>query len=62
MTKKLKDELELLEQQLRRLQSGKQQPGTYGPLLSDGTGSKVAQDKLKRRIEEIKVKFKNEDT
>jgi hypothetical protein len=56
--KEHKDELELLEQQLRALQSGKQQPGTYGPLLSAGTGSKVAQDKLKTRIEEKKLQIK----
>ena len=56
--KEHKDELERLEQQLRVLQSGKQQPGTYGPLLSAGTGSKVAQDKLKTRIDEKKLQIK----
>jgi hypothetical protein len=53
-----KDELELLERQLKALQSGKQQAGTYGPLLSAGTGSKVAQDKLKKQIEEKQLQIK----
>jgi hypothetical protein len=53
-----KDELELLERQLKALQSGKQQQGTYGPLLSAGTGSKVAQDKLKKQIEEKQLQIK----
>jgi hypothetical protein len=53
-----KDELALLELQLKALQSGKQQPGMHGPLLSAGTGSKVAQDKLKTQIEEKKVQIK----
>ena len=56
--KEHKDELELLELQLKALQSGKQQPGTYGPLLSAGTGSKVARDKLKSQIEEKKLQIK----
>jgi hypothetical protein len=56
--KEHKNELELLEQQLKALQSGKHQPGTFGPLLSAGTGSKVAQDKLKRQIEDKKLQIK----
>lgn len=56
--KEHKDELALLEQQLKALQSGKQHPGTYGPLLSAGTGSKVAQDKLRTQIEEKQLQIK----
>jgi hypothetical protein len=56
--KQLRDDLEQLQRQLKSLQSGKRQPGTFGPLLSAGTGSKVAQDKLRGQIEERKSQIR----
>jgi cell division protein FtsB len=56
--KQLRDDLEQLERQLKSLQSGKRQPGTFGPLLSGGTGSKVAQDKLRAQIEDKKAQLR----
>ena len=54
-----RDELELAEQQLASLRSGKQKPGTYGSPVSDGSSMKVAIDKQLKKIEELKSKLKN---
>lgn len=56
--KQLQDELELAEEQLAALRSGKRRPGTYGPPVSSGSGMKVAIDQQLKKIESLKQQLK----
>jgi Type IV pili methyl-accepting chemotaxis transducer N-term len=56
--KQLKDALQVAEQQLASLRSGKRQPGTYGPPVSSGSGMKVAIDQQLKKIEDLKQQMK----
>ena len=56
--KQLKEELELAEQRLASLRSGKRQPGTYGPPVSSGSGMKIAIDQQLKKIDELKARIK----
>jgi hypothetical protein len=53
-SKQMKDALELAEQQLASLRSGKRQPGTYGPPVSSGSGMKVAIDQQLKKMEDLR--------
>lgn len=57
-TKQLQDELELAEEQLASLRSGKRRPGTYGPPVSSGSGMKVALDQQLKKIADLKQQLK----
>jgi hypothetical protein len=57
-SKKLQDELELAEERLAALRSGKRQPGTYGPPVSSGSGMKIAIDLQRKKIEELRAQLK----
>jgi hypothetical protein len=57
-SKQLKEALELAEQQLASLRSGKRQPGTYGPPVSSGSGMKVAIDQQLKKIADLKQQMK----
>ncbi len=56
--KKSQDELELAEERLAALRSGKRPPGTYGPPVSSGSGMKIAIDLQRRKIEELRAQLK----
>ena len=54
----LQRELQMAEEQLAALRSGKRQPGTYGPPVSSGSGMKVAIDQQLKKIETLKQQLK----
>lgn len=54
----LQRELEMAEEQLATLRSGKRRPGTYGPPVSSGSGMKVAIDQQLRKIENLQQQLK----
>jgi hypothetical protein len=54
----LQRELEMAEEQLAALRSGKRRPGTYGSPVSSGSGMKVAIDQQLRKIENLKQQLK----
>ncbi len=54
----LQGELEMAEEQLAMLRSGKRRPGTYGPPVPSGSGMKVAIDLQLKKIENLKQQLK----
>lgn len=57
-SKQLQQELQMAEEQLATLRSGKRRPGTYGPPVSSGSGMKVAIDQQLRKIESLRQQLK----
>ena len=57
-SKQLQHELEMAEEQLAALRSGKRRPGTYGPPVSSGSGMKVAIDQQLKKIENLRQQLK----
>ncbi|HEY2807526.1 MAG TPA: hypothetical protein VGI91_01915 [Steroidobacteraceae bacterium] len=56
--KQLQKELDLAEEQLIFLRSGKRRPGTFGPPVSSGSGMKVAIDQQLTKIASLKQQLK----
>jgi hypothetical protein len=56
--KQLQEELDLAEEQLAFLRSGKRRPGTFGPPVPSGSGMKVAIDQQLRKIESLRLQLK----
>ena len=57
-SKQLQQELQMAEEQLATLRSGKRRPRTYGPPVSSGSGMKVAIDQQLRKIESLRQQLK----
>jgi hypothetical protein len=56
--KQMHGELELAQERLAALRSGKRQPGTYGPPISSGSGMKIAIDLQRKKIEALRAQLK----